>query len=142
MQIEDYMHQKDLYPPLGRKTHKPKEMSDDKWGDSRSESPRGDLIVPDIDGCLQHLHGKDNQRLDDGAIEDVQETIGVKQGVLDEKVIQPKDADSESIVRHLNELNMLTSQLESVEINFEDDQSIGFVVQSAGGLVSLVMVLS
>ena len=28
MQTEDYLYQKDLYLPLGGKTHKPKEMSD------------------------------------------------------------------------------------------------------------------
>jgi len=27
-------------------------------GDSRSESLMDDLIVPDIDSCLQHLQGK------------------------------------------------------------------------------------
>ena len=28
MQTEDYLYQKDLYLPLGGKTHNPKEMSD------------------------------------------------------------------------------------------------------------------
>jgi len=35
--------------------------------------------------------GKNDERLNGDAIEDVQETISVKQGILDEKVVQPKD---------------------------------------------------
>ena len=60
-------------------------------GDSRSKSPKGDPTVPGIDGCLQRLQGKDDQTLNDGAIEDVRETIGVKQGILDEEIVQPKN---------------------------------------------------
>ena len=76
-QIEDYMYKEDLYIPLGGKAQKPKEV----WrlvGDPRSESPRGDSIIPGIDGCFQCLREKDDQRLDVGAIEDVQKTLSFK----------------------------------------------------------------
>ena len=36
------------------------------------------------------------------------------------KLLNLKIADSGSVAGHLNKVNMLTSQLESVEINFED----------------------
>jgi len=39
---------------------------------------------------------------------------------LMKKLFNLKKADSRSLVGHLNEFNMLTSQLDSVEINFED----------------------
>jgi len=47
-------------------------------GRSRSKSPRGDPIALGIDRYLQRLQGKDNQRLDGGAIEDVRETFSIK----------------------------------------------------------------
>jgi len=37
------------------------------------------------------------------------------------KLFNLKMADNESITEHLNEFNTLTSQLESVEINFDDE---------------------
>ena len=84
------MYQKDL-SSYQRKD--PQIKGDVQWrvGDSRSESHRGDPIVIGINDCLQRLQGKDDQKLDGDAIEDVQETLGVKQGILDEEVIQPKD---------------------------------------------------
>jgi len=43
--------------------------------------------------------------------------------------------DSRSIAGHLNEFNTLTSQLESVEINFKNEiKALVSVIQSAGGL--------
>jgi len=59
--------------------------------DSRLESPRGDPIIPGIDGCIQRLQREDDQILDDGPIEDVQKTISFKQGFLDKKVVQLED---------------------------------------------------
>jgi len=40
---------------------------------------------------------------------------------LMKKLFNLKMANSGRVVGHLNEFNMLTSQLESVEINFEDE---------------------
>jgi len=37
------------------------------------------------------------------------------------KLFNLKMTDSESVAEHLNEFNTLTSQLESVEINFYDE---------------------
>jgi len=59
--------------------------------DPRLESPRGDSIILGIDDCLQRLQEKDDQRLDVDAIEDVRETIDVKQDILGEEIVQPKD---------------------------------------------------
>ena len=43
-------------------------------------------------------------------------------------------AKSATIAENLNEFNTLTSQLESVEINFDDEIRPGSIVQSARGL--------
>ena len=51
----------------------------------------GDPIIPGINNCLQCLQRKYDQRLDGGATKYVRETLIIKQGILDEKVIQPKD---------------------------------------------------
>ena len=40
---------------------------------------------------------------------------------LTKKLFKLKMTDSGSVAGHLNEFNTLTSQLESVEINFEDE---------------------
>ena len=37
------------------------------------------------------------------------------------KLFNVKMANSRSVVRHLNKFNTLTSQLETIEINFEDE---------------------
>jgi len=58
--------------------------------DPRSESFRGDPIIPGIDGWLQCLQGEDDQRLDGGAIKNVRKTLGVKQDILHEEFIKPE----------------------------------------------------
>ena len=90
MQIEDCLYKKDLY--LSQQKN-PQTKKDVRWWveDPRSKSPKGDPIVLGIDDCFHHLQGKDDQRLDGSTIEDVRGTIGIKQGIIDEKVIQPKD---------------------------------------------------
>ena len=78
-------------------------------GDSRSESSRGDLIIPGINSCFQSLQKKDDQTLDGGAIEDVRETLNVKKEFLIKKLFNLKMTDSGSVAGHLNEFNTLTS---------------------------------
>ena len=90
-------------------------------GDSKSKNPRSDPIVPGIEGCLQCLQRKNDQRLDGSAIEDVRETSTSNRIFLIKNLLNLNIGDSESVVGHLNEFNMLTSQLKSVEINFEDE---------------------
>ena len=46
------------------------------------------------------------------------------------KLFNLKMAESESITKHLNEFNTLTSQLESVEINFDNEVKACSIVQS------------
>ena len=81
----------------------------------------GDPIIPGINDCIQRLQGEDDPRFDGDPLENVRETLGFKQGFLNEEVVQLKMANSESVAKHLNEFNTLTSQLETVEINFDDE---------------------
>jgi len=78
-------------------------------GDSRLQSSRGDLIIPGTGGCFQSLQEKDDQRLDGGAIKNVQETLSVKKAFLIKKLFNLKMTDSGSVAGHLNEFNTLTS---------------------------------
>ena len=89
--------------------------------DSRSESPRGDLIITVIDGCLQHFREKTTKNLM-AALSKMYEKPSVSNKVfLMKKLLNLKKTDAESVVEHLNEFNMRTSQLESIEINSENE---------------------
>jgi len=77
MQIGDYPYQKNLNLPLSQKVQKLKEMSECKW-DILDQKARGDLIISVINDCIQRLHGGDDPRLDDGPLEDIQETLSFK----------------------------------------------------------------
>ena len=75
-------------------------------GYPKSESPRGDPIIP-IDGCTQCLQGEDDSRLDGDLREDVRKTLGLV--FLMKKLFNPKMADNRSVTKHINKFIMLTS---------------------------------
>jgi len=87
---------------------------------SRSESPKGDPIIPGIDDCIQHLLGEDNLILDGGPLKYVRE-LSTSNNVFLMKKLFKKMADNRSGAEHLNEFSTLARQLESVEINFDDE---------------------
>ena len=65
----------------------PKEMTNDEWEVLDSKSPRVNPIYP----WHRRLRLTSPGRLGSGPIENVRETLGIKQGFLHEEVVQPKD---------------------------------------------------
>ena len=55
------------------------------------------------------------------AIKDIRETLASNKIFLMKKLFNLKMAESRSLAEPLNEFNTLTSQLESIEINFDDE---------------------
>ena len=85
------------------------------------ESPRGNLIVPDIDGCLQHLQEKTTKELRAALSKMYEKSLASNKVFLMKKLFNLKMGDSGSVARHHSEFNTLMSQLELVKINFEDE---------------------
>ena len=90
-------------------------------GDPKSESPRGDPIIPGIDGCIQRLREKTIKDLMAALSKMYEKPSASNKIFLMRKLFNLKMAESGSVAEHLNEFNTLTSQLESVEINFDDE---------------------
>ena len=120
MQIEDYLYEKDLYLPLGRKIYKPKEMSDSEW--KILERNALGMIRLSLASMVAFNVSREKTTKDlIAALSKMYEKPSASNKVFLMKLFNLKMADNESISGHLNELNTLTSQLELVEINFEDE---------------------
>ncbi|KAE8654176.1 E3 ubiquitin protein ligase upl2, putative isoform 2 [Hibiscus syriacus] len=80
------------------------------------------------DGCRRRegkqpegMKDEDWALLDRQALGYVREAIGLKQSSFDEAIIQLRMTEGASVAQHLNELNTITTQLSSVEIEFDDE---------------------
>ena len=105
--------------------------------------PRGDPIIPSIDICIQRLQGEDDPRHGGGHLEDVRKPLTSNKVFLNEEVVHLKIVDSRSLAEHLNEFNTLTTLLEYVEINFDDEISVLVLLSSLSEVWDgLVMTMS
>ena len=122
MQIKDDLHQKDIYLPLSGKAQKLKEMSDgeqDILDRKALGAIRLSLASTVAFNVFQRLKEKTTKDLM-AALSKMYEKLSTSNKVFLMKLFNLKMAESESVAEHLNKFNTLTSQLESVEINFND----------------------
>ena len=109
-----------LYLPLDGKVLKPKEMSDGEWGILDRKALRA--IRLSLAWMVAFNVSREKTALDLMTdLSEIYEKLSFSNRVfLMKKLLYLKMADIESVAEHLNEFNKLTSQLESVEINFDD----------------------
>jgi len=113
------VYQKDFYIPLGGKSQKSKEMSDGEWEilDRKAIwAIRLTLASTVVFNVSREKTTKDLMM----ALSKMYEKLSASNKVFLMKKFNLKMADNENVTEHINTFNMLMSQLECVEINFDD----------------------
>ena len=121
MQMEDYLYQKDLYMPLGRKAKQSAAMKDEEW-EVLDRKALGTIRL-----CLASLVAFNISK--EKTIEGVMSALGniYEKPSASNKVFLMKClcnmnmSEGGSVANHLNEFNTLTTQLSSVNMNFDDE---------------------
>ena len=110
IQMEDYLYQKDLYLPLGRKEKQLVAMKDEEW-EVLERKALGTIRL-----CLASSVAFNISK------ELTTEKPSASNKVFLMKILfNMKMSESGFVADHLNEFNTLTSQLSSVKVNFDDE---------------------
>ena len=118
MQIEDYLYGKDMYQPLG---DKPAEMEDDEWKllDRKAMS----VIRLSLSRNVAHhtVKSKTTKEMLDTLSAMYEKPSAANKVHLMRRLFNLRMTESTTVANHLNEFNMIISQLSSVEIDFDDE---------------------
>ena len=121
MQIEEYLYQKDVYLSLSGKTHKTNEMSDGEWEILNQKALRA-IRLSLASMVAFNVSTEETTKNLMAVLSKMYEKPSTSNKVfLMKKLFNLKMGGSGSAVGHLNVFNMPTNQLESIEINFEDE---------------------
>ena len=120
IKIKEYMYQKDLYFPLSGKAQKLKEMYDDEW-DILDWKALGAIWLSLASIVAFNVSREKTTQDLMAALSKMYEKLSASNKIfLMKKLFNLEMEDSGSVAEHLNEFNALMSQLESVEINFDN----------------------
>ena len=121
MQMEDYLYQKYLYLPLSRKAKKPTAMTDVEWKILDRKA------IGTVRLCLvvSFAFNISKETTTEGlmqTLEKLYEKPSASNKVfLMKQLFNMKMSEGGSVADHLNEFNIVTSQLSSVGVNFDDE---------------------
>ena len=121
MQMEDYLYQKYLYLPLGGKEKQPTAMKDEEW----EVIDRNELGTIQLCLALSVAFNISKEKTTEGvmsALSKLYEKPSASNKVfLMKRLFNMKMSEGGFVADHLNEFNILTSQLSSVKLNFDDE---------------------
>ena len=121
MQIEDYLYQKDLYIPLGKKAKQPTAMKDEEWEALERKALRTIRL------CLASpvAFNISKEKITEGVMSALSKLYkkpsASNKVFLMKRLFNMKMSEGGSVADHLNEFNTLTNQLSSVKMNFDDE---------------------
>ncbi|KAK2977454.1 hypothetical protein RJ640_028615 [Escallonia rubra] len=119
MQVEDYLYQKDLYLPLVGE--KPEAMNASEWAilDRKALATVRLSLTPQV---AFHISKEKTIAAVMKALEKLYEKPYASNKVfLMKRLFNMRMSENGSVVDHLNDFNGVTNQLESVDINFDDE---------------------
>ena len=121
MQMEDYMYQKDLYLPLGRKTKMPMGMINEEW----NLLDRKALGIVQLCLASSVALNISKETTIEGLIKALaklyEKPSASNKVFLMKRLFNMKMSEGGSVADHLNDFNTVTSQLSSVGVNFDDE---------------------
>ena len=121
MQIEDYLYQKDLYLPLGEKSKKPKDMTDDEW-EILDRKALGTVRLSLAPSVAFNIKNEKTTASLMAALSRMYERPSASNKVnLMKKLFNIKMNEDGVVAEHLNDFNEIISQLESVTITFDEE---------------------
>ena len=119
MQIEDYLYQKNLYQPLSGK--KPDSMKEEEWNLLDRQALGVIRLTLTRNVAFNIAKEKTTAGLM-AALSNMYEKPSAANKVhLMRRLFNLKMAEGASVAQHLNELNTVTTQLSSVDIEFDEE---------------------
>ena len=119
MQIEDYLYQRNLYQPLSGK--KPEGMKEEEWALLDRQALGVVWLTLSRNVAFNIANEKTTASLM-AALSNMYEKPSASNKVhLMRRLFNLKMEEGASVAYHLNQLNTVTTQLSSVEIDFDDE---------------------
>jgi hypothetical protein len=121
MQMDDYLYQKDIFLPLGGIAKKSMAMKDEEW-EVLDRKALG-MIWLSLEASVDFNISKEKTTKElMEALAKLYEKPSVSNKVfLMQRLFNMKMSEGGSIAYHLNEFNMVTYQLSSVKVDFDDE---------------------
>ena len=121
MQMEDYLYHKDLYLPLGRKAKMLTGMTDEEWN-LLDRKALGTVRLCLATSVTFNISKETTTEGLIKALEKLYEKPSASNKVfLMKRLFNMKMSEGGSVADHLNDFNIITSQLCSVGVNFDDE---------------------
>jgi hypothetical protein len=121
MNMEDYLYQKDLFLPLGRVAKKPMAMKDKEW-EILDRKALGTIRLS-LEASVDFNILKENTTKDlmDMLAKLYEKPSASNKVFLMKRLFNMKMSKGGSVADHLNDFNMVTNQLSSVKVDFDDE---------------------
>jgi hypothetical protein len=121
MQMEDYLYQKDLFLPLGGITKKSTTMKDEEWEVLDRKALGTIRLILAASMAFNISKEKTTKELMD-ALDKLYEKTSASNTIFLMKILFNMNmSEGGSAAYHLNEFNMVTNQLSSVKVDFDDE---------------------
>jgi hypothetical protein len=121
MQMEDYLYQKDLFLPLGRIEKKPAATKDEEW-ETLDKKALGTIRLSLAASVNFNISKeKTTKGLMDALAKLYEKPSESNKVYLMKRLFNMKMSEGGSVSDHLNDFNMVTNQLSSIKLDFDDE---------------------
>jgi hypothetical protein len=121
MQMKDYLYQKDLLLPLGGVAKNLTAMKDEEW-DILDRKALGMIRLSLLASMAFNISKEKKTKALMDALAKLYEKPSVSNKVfLMKRLFNMKMSEGGSVADHLNDFNMVTNQLSSVKVDFDDE---------------------
>jgi hypothetical protein len=121
MQMEDYLYQKDIFLPLGGIAKNLTAMKDEEWEILDRKSLEMIRLSLATSVAFNILKEKSTKGLMDALAKLYEKTSASNKVFLMKGLFNMKMSEGGFVADHLNEFNMVTNQLSSVKVDFDDE---------------------
>jgi hypothetical protein len=121
MQMEDYLYHKDLFLPLGKVAKKLMAMKDEEWEILDRKALGTIRLSLAVLVAFNISKEKTTKGLMDALAKLYEKPSASNKVFLMKILFNMKMLEGGSVADHLNEFNMVTNQLSSVKVDFDDE---------------------
>jgi hypothetical protein len=121
MQMEDFLYQKDLFLPLGGVAKKPTAMKDEEWEILDRKDLGTIWLSLAVSVAFNISKEKTMKGLMDALAKLYEKPSASNKVFLMKRLFNMKMSEGGSVADHLNEFNIVTNQLSSIKVDFDDE---------------------